>query len=106
MKARHQQFADAFLTVANGNATKAALAIGCSEASASVLGSRMLRREDVQAYLAKKAEKAEKPKKEKQAKEKGARFTEEGFRIYSTEELNIGKGGDTADCPIDCNCCF
>lgn len=54
----------------------------------------------------KKAEKAEKPKKERQPKEKGARFTEEGFRIYSTEELNIGKGGDTADCPIDCNCCF
>jgi len=59
MKARHQQFADAFLTVANGNATKAALAIGCSETSASVLGSRMLKRPDVQAYLQRKAQKAD-----------------------------------------------
>lgn len=42
----------------------------------------------------------------KEKKPKAARFTEEGFRIYSTEDLNIGKGGDTKDCPFDCNCCF
>lgn len=59
MKLRHQQFADAFLTIANGNATKAALAIGCSEASAGTLGARMLKRPDVQAYLQRKAEKAD-----------------------------------------------
>ena len=47
-----------------------------------------------------------KEKKEKVPKTKASRFTEEGFKIYSTEELNIGKGGDTADCPFDCNCCF
>jgi hypothetical protein len=26
--------------------------------------------------------------------------------LYSTEELNIGKGGDTEDCPFDCQCCY
>ena len=34
------------------------------------------------------------------------KYTEEGFKIYSTEELKIGQGGDTADCPFDCECCF
>lgn len=33
-------------------------------------------------------------------------FTEEGYRVYTPEELNIGKGRDTADCPFDCKCCF
>jgi hypothetical protein len=33
-------------------------------------------------------------------------FTEEGWKVYTPEELNIGKGGDTPDCPFDCNCCF
>ena len=33
-------------------------------------------------------------------------FTEEGWKVYTSEELNLGKGGDTADCPFDCNCCF
>jgi hypothetical protein len=42
----------------------------------------------------------------KEKKQKPTRFTEEGFKIYSTEELNIGKGGETEDCPFDCNCCF
>ena len=32
--------------------------------------------------------------------------TEEGFKIYNLEELNIGKGGETEDCPFDCDCCF
>lgn len=59
LKTRHKQFADAFLTVAHGNATKAARAIGCSDASASVLGSRMLNRPDVQAYLQHKTQKAD-----------------------------------------------
>lgn len=34
------------------------------------------------------------------------RRTEEGYRIYTAEELGIGKGGGTADCPFDCDCCF
>ena len=45
-------------------------------------------------------------KEVKEAKPKAARFTEEGYRIYTTDELKIGKGGDTEDCPFDCNCCF
>lgn len=33
-------------------------------------------------------------------------FTEEGWKIYTPEELNIGKGGETELCPFDCDCCF
>lgn len=37
----------------------------------------------------------------------GKKRTEEGFRVYSEEELGLGrKGGDTAQCPFDCDCCF
>lgn len=33
--------------------------------------------------------------------------TEEGFLIYTEEELRIsGEGGDTPLCPFDCDCCF
>ena len=33
--------------------------------------------------------------------------TEEGYRIYTEEELGFGKkGGGTALCPFDCQCCF
>lgn len=33
--------------------------------------------------------------------------TEEGYRVYSEEELKISSNsGDTKDCPFDCNCCF
>ena len=33
--------------------------------------------------------------------------TEEGFNIYSEEELGLNKkGGDTDLCPFDCDCCF
>ena len=33
--------------------------------------------------------------------------TEEGWPIYTEEELKLGnEGGDTADCPFDCQCCF
>jgi hypothetical protein len=31
---------------------------------------------------------------------------EGGIKIYSEEDLNIGKGGNTPLCPIDCKCCF
>ncbi|KAK9804606.1 hypothetical protein WJX73_007261 [Symbiochloris irregularis] len=30
----------------------------------------------------------------------------EGLPVYTPEELNIGQGGDTADCPFNCKCCF
>lgn len=28
------------------------------------------------------------------------------FKVYSMNDLNIGKGEDTADCPFDCKCCY
>ena len=31
---------------------------------------------------------------------------EGGVKIYTEEELGIGKGGNTPLCPIDCKCCF
>jgi Eukaryotic protein of unknown function (DUF1764) len=34
------------------------------------------------------------------------RGDEEGLPVYSTEELNVGQGGNTAACPFDCECCF
>jgi hypothetical protein len=38
---------------------------------------------------------------------KGRKYTEEGYPVYTEEELGLNKaGGDTPDCPFDCNCCF
>jgi hypothetical protein len=38
---------------------------------------------------------------------KGRKRTEEGYAIYTEEELRLGgKGGDTDLCPFDCDCCF
>jgi len=49
-------------------------------------------------------------KKNKALKKTGNRkqkTTEEGFKIYTVDELKIGQGeGDTDLCPFDCNCCF
>jgi hypothetical protein len=38
--------------------------------------------------------------------EAATRKVVDGLKVYSLEELGIGKGGDTADCPFDCDCCF
>ena len=46
---------------------------------------------------------------EERRQEEGAgkrKVTADGYKVYSLEELNVGKGGDTADCPFDCDCCF
>lgn len=33
--------------------------------------------------------------------------TEEGYKIFTMDELKIGQGsGETADCPFDCKCCY
>lgn len=34
--------------------------------------------------------------------------TEEGFKIYTEDELRLGDGkvGATAECPFDCECCY
>ncbi|CAD8112274.1 unnamed protein product [Paramecium sonneborni] len=34
------------------------------------------------------------------------KYTEEGYKVYNTDELKIGKGGNTDKCPFDCECCF
>ncbi|KAJ1971682.1 hypothetical protein H4R35_005119 [Dimargaris xerosporica] len=34
------------------------------------------------------------------------RFTEDGYPLYTVEDLQIGLGGDTPDCPFGCQCCF
>ncbi|KAG2784727.1 hypothetical protein PC129_g13626 [Phytophthora cactorum] len=34
------------------------------------------------------------------------RYDEDGLPIYSEASLQIGKGGNTKDCPFDCWCCF
>ncbi|KAH8924300.1 DUF1764-domain-containing protein [Atractiella rhizophila] len=47
-----------------------------------------------------------KPKGEDIDPEVNRRRTEDGLKIYAIEELGIGKGGDTDQCPFDCDCCF
>ncbi|KAI8366837.1 uncharacterized protein BYT42DRAFT_588046 [Radiomyces spectabilis] len=37
---------------------------------------------------------------------KSKRMTEDGYPIFDVKELRIGEGGDTPDCPFDCQCCF
>ena len=34
--------------------------------------------------------------------------TEEGFQVYTEEQLRLGNGkvGETPDCPFDCECCY
>jgi hypothetical protein len=40
-------------------------------------------------------------------KEKGRRTTEDGLVVYDNVELRIGEGGgETDQCPFDCQCCF
>lgn len=34
------------------------------------------------------------------------RYDDDGLPIYTEEQLNINKGGNTALCPFDCDCCF
>lgn len=38
----------------------------------------------------------------------GRKFTEEGYPIYTEDELklNVDGAGETPDCPFDCQCCF
>ncbi|KAI5166605.1 hypothetical protein NEIG_02030 [Nematocida sp. ERTm5] len=60
----------------------------------------------------KKSQNKSKKKKEKDYDVRGSGkleqdiFSCDGYKIYTHEELNIGKGGNTSKCPIDCDCCF
>jgi hypothetical protein len=41
------------------------------------------------------------------ASSSGDRKFVDGVKVYSEEELRLNSnGGDTEDCPFDCNCCF
>ncbi|KAI5172501.1 hypothetical protein NEFER03_1576 [Nematocida sp. LUAm3] len=33
-------------------------------------------------------------------------YTRDGYKIYTSEELKLGRGKETQDCPFNCNCCF
>jgi hypothetical protein len=39
---------------------------------------------------------------------KSRKKTEEGFNVYTEDELGMGRrgGGDTDACPFDCDCCY
>lgn len=37
---------------------------------------------------------------------KQRRFDAEGLPVYTADELSVGAGGDTDQCPFDCTCCF
>jgi hypothetical protein len=36
----------------------------------------------------------------------GRQKTGDGYNLYKEDELDLGKGGDTPECPFDCACCF
>lgn len=39
-------------------------------------------------------------------RESGRRYTDDGLPIYSWNELISRDGGDTPNCPFDCQCCY
>ena len=51
----------------------------------------------------KKETKPQMPPKEEKSK---PRKYVDGLAVFTEAELNIGQGGNTEDCPFDCNCCF
>ena len=53
-----------------------------------------------------KKKKKVKKKDKKKEQSKITKRTEDGYKIYKLEDLNLGKGGNTPDCPFDCQCCF
>lgn len=55
----------------------------------------------------KKPNKPNKPKATASKVELSARRkTDDGYTIYKEDELNLGIGGDTGECPFDCKCCY
>lgn len=55
-----------------------------------------------------KPKKTTKASKSKDVPKKSAKkkTSDPKLKIYTEEELNIGKGGMTDKCPFDCDCCF
>ncbi|KAK9172014.1 Eukaryotic protein of unknown function (DUF1764) family protein [Cryptosporidium meleagridis] len=37
---------------------------------------------------------------------KPIRYLNDGLPVYRLEDINLGDGGGTPDCPFDCSCCF
>jgi len=42
----------------------------------------------------------------KHSQSKNRKTEKDWGSVYSPDELKIGEGGDTPDCPFDCKCCF
>ena len=49
---------------------------------------------------------SEAKKKQQNPQPKLLRYDPDGLPIYTEESLRIDTGGETADCPFDCWCCF
>ena len=65
-----------------------------------------------QGHKAKKVQKSstmtKRPDQRKKSPRRDKKKTEEGFQVYTEEELRLGdaKAGETPDCPFDCDCCY
>ncbi|KAG0085554.1 hypothetical protein BGZ93_007845 [Podila epicladia] len=46
------------------------------------------------------------PDSDDELEKKGKRRTDDGLRLFDIHDLGIGKGGNTDQCPFDCECCF
>ncbi|KAF9302871.1 hypothetical protein BGZ74_004710 [Mortierella antarctica] len=46
------------------------------------------------------------PDSDDELEKKGKRRTDDGLRLFDINDLGIGKGGNTDQCPFDCECCF
>ncbi|KAG0327270.1 hypothetical protein BGZ99_008031 [Dissophora globulifera] len=46
------------------------------------------------------------PDSDDELEKKAKRRTDDGLRLFDIHDLNIGKGGDTDQCPFECKCCF
>ncbi|OQR95363.1 hypothetical protein THRCLA_07933 [Thraustotheca clavata] len=65
-------------------------------------------RAEMQAYRKKleKLENEHKAKNNDTSNPQPVRYDADGLPIYTEAALRINQGGDTADCPFDCWCCF
>lgn len=66
---------------------------------------------NIKKAIAKKKKKDDKQTKkfyEPEQSKNGRKQTDEGFKVYTEDELKIGDtvGGQSKDCPFDCDCCY
>lgn len=75
-----------------------------TEIDAIFKGTKKIKKEKKTNEISKKRKEV---KKEMREETKERKVTEDGFKIYTEEELKLnGKGGGTDLCPFDCDCCF